>query len=121
MFFRFVALPSILRAPHLPVNPNAPFYVLPRLYGRVPSYSGLDFVAQFRQEVMKAFADLLLIDDNGLFRSYFEARPLRCYRSPAKYASASRLYGPRMSPYRDLLNSVQDCGPKWIRLVNSFM
>ncbi len=120
-FFRFVALPSILRAPHSAVNPQAPFLVLPELFSRVPAHSGLDYVAQFRREVMKSFSDILLLKDDALIRSYFEARPLRAYRSAVKYASASRLYGPTMSPYQDLKSAIQNCDPKWIRLVNSLM
>ncbi len=116
-----MALPSILRAPHTAVNPRAPFLVLPELYGRSPAHSGLDYVAQFRREVMKSFSDLLLLDDEALIRSYFEARPLRSYRSAAKYAIASRLYGRNTSPYHDLRAAVQVCGPKWIRLVNSLI
>lgn len=118
---RFVALPSILRAPHLPINPRAPFFVLPALYGRIPEHSGLDFIAPFRQEVMKGFADLLLLEDDALFRSYFEGRPLRFYKSRAKHTQAARLYGPNRSPYQDLLSTAQDCGPKWIQLANSLI
>jgi len=119
--YRFVALPSILRAPHIALNPHAPFFVLPELYNRNPAHSGLDFVAQFRREVMKNFADLLLLEDDALYRSYFESRPLRAYRSAVKYASASRLYGANNSPYQDLQSVVQVCGPKWIRLVNGLV
>jgi len=121
IFIRFVALPSILRAPHTPISPRAPFLVLPELYGRAPPHSGLDFVAQFRREVMKCFSDLLLLDDDALLRSYFEARSLRAFRSAAKHNAAARLYGPTLSPYQDLLNAAQNCGPKWIRLITSLM
>lgn len=70
---------------------------------------------------MKCLAELLLLEDDAVFRSYFEARPLRAYKSRAKHATASRLYGPNKSPYQDLQSTVQVCGPKWIRLVNSLM
>lgn len=116
-----MTLPSSLRAPHQRVDPNAPFFVLPELHSRVPRHHGLDYVAQFRREVMKCFAELLLLEDDALFRSFFEARPLRAYKSIQKHTIAARLYGPNMSPYQDLRAAVQVCGPKWIRLVTSLM
>jgi len=119
--FRFIALPSILRAPHSHVDPRSPFFVLPRLHGHQPGHPGLNHVAEFRRELMKCLAELLLLEDDAVFRSYFEARPLRAYKSRAKHATASRLYGTNKSPYQDLQSTVQVCGPKWIRLVNSLM
>ncbi len=119
-FFRFVALTCILGAPYGYINPRTPFTISPELVSPL-AHPGLAFVPPFRREIMSVFANLLLLDEEALFRHYFESRPLSEFKSRAKFDQASKLYPPGFSPYDDLLNTVQNCGLKWIMIVRGLM
>ncbi len=116
-FSRFLMLPSILRAPHGPVRPLSPFFVLPELYSRHDH--GLDYAATFRQELTLALSELLLVDDDAIFRSFFESRPLKDFKCQAKIDQAGKVYADGSSPYIDLFQCVQHCSPKWIAIAAS--
>jgi len=118
ILYRFLLLPSILRAPLGPLQPQNPYFVVPELYAR-HTY-GLDYAVPFRRELSLVVAELLLVDDDGVYRSYFESRPIWEFRNQAKYDQARKLYPDGTSPYFHLLQSVQGCSPKWIAIATSF-
>lgn len=119
--FRFIAFPSIISAPYGPIRPLTPFVVTPELYVRDPPHELLYYTQGFRREIMTVFADLLLLTDDALFRSYIEHRPLRQYKSRVKYANASKLYPQGECPYEELLSIARNCSPQWVSIVQGLM
>ena len=116
----WLCYPACLRYPHLP-GPAGIFDVPPVLHTRTPRYEELYYTVSCRSELMSAVSELLLVDEDAVFRSFDEARPLRAFRNQAKISRANRLYTNGSTPYSDLLNCAQGCSYKWVQLINSLM
>jgi hypothetical protein len=104
-----------------PIRPLIPFRVAPELYLQRPPIDLLCYTQAFRRELMSVVADLLLLTEDGFFRSYIEHRPLRQYKSRAKFDQASRIYPTGVSPYSELARITRNCHPKWAAIVNGLI
>ncbi len=120
-FSRFIVFPAIMSAIYGPINPRTPFRVAPELYGHIPTYDLLRYTQGFRRELMTVLTDLLLVTDDAIFRSFIEHRPLRFYKSRAKFDQASRLYPAGTTPYDELIQVTQYCSPKWVTIVRGLV
>jgi len=118
---RFLLFPAFMSAVYGPVRPRVPFRVSPELYAQPPAHSLLRYTQVFRRELMTAVSDLLLLEDDAIFRSFIEHRPLRAFKSDAKFAQASRLYPRGTTPYDDLTQVVRRCDPKWGSIVRGLI
>ncbi len=120
-YYRFIVFPSIMSAIYGPVQPRMPFRVAPQLYATLPPNELLLYCQGFRRELMTVLSDLLLLNDDAIFRSFAEHKPLKDFKSDAKFAQASRLYPRGTSPYDDLIHVVQNCHYKWVTLVRGLV
>ena len=108
--------PACLRFAHSS-GPSGPFDVPPILHTRRPRYDELYYTVSCRSEIMTTLAELLLLDNDAVYRSFTEGRPLRDYKSPIKARKAELLYHHQYNPYSDLTTCVQGCSYKWGTLV----
>ena len=70
---------------------------------------------------MSAAAELLLLQEDALYRSYVDARPYYLYKDQSKQVRAHQLYQGGLSPYGDLLHCAQNCSPKWTQIVQTLI
>ena len=120
LVFRWLCFPACLRYLHYP-GASGVFDVPPVLHTRTPPYEELYYTVSCRSELMSTVAELLLLDEDAVFRSFDEVRPLRAFRNQAKIDRAKCLYANGSTPYTDLLNCAQGCSFKWAQLIHSLM
>ena len=70
---------------------------------------------------MTAASELLMLDEDALYRSYTEARLYRDFKDPAKEARARLLYPVGQSPYEDLRHCAQGCSIKWDQIIQTLL
>ena len=113
-------MPAALRFAH-GVGPASPFYVPPEVHSRTPRYTELYYSTSCRSEIMSAFSEMLLLEEDALFRAWSENRPFRDFKDQAKAIKAEQLYMAGSSPYADLSSCAISCSFKWQTIIQSLM